>query len=274
MSFTEFIITELIPGYVAIAVCIFVTGMVYKFGRYGLNRLTMKREMNKRTRTLYPAKGNSFMKSFSEVNIGSFMKFWAKANPITFAGHVLYHIGFFIAMGAYSLVVILSIDKVIMMPISEIIPLIFDWFEHTEAIFGTTGFLGTLGEVMVPIFVFALICGTIGMVIPFVMSMFKKRGMIRPIDEITRATGICTDRLPRSSISGYERKIIGLIVLIMDGIMLSTFFTSMPADCVYIIHVIFGGTIMALFPFTFLFHEIYRLRMWGAVLRMMDGRIA
>ena len=65
-----------------------------------------------------------------------------------------------------------------------------------------------------------------------------------------------------------------LIVLIMDAAMLSTFFTQVPVEYAYIIHVIFGFTILALFPFTFLFHEIYMLRMWGAVLRMADGRIS
>lgn len=274
MSFTEIIITELIPVYAIIAVSVFVIGMVYKFARYGLKRLTMKREMSKRTKTPYHVKENSFIKSFWEVNVGSFMRFWARANPITFAGHVLYHTGFFIAVGAYALVMILSLGKITTMPVSETIPLIFDWFKHTEMIFGTTWFLGALGEVMIPVFVFALVCGTIGMSIPFVMSMFKKRGMITPIDDVTRAAGIYTDGTPRSSVLGYQRKIIGLIVLIMGGAMLSTFFTTAPAGYAYIIHVIFGLTILALFPFTFLFHEIYRLRMWSAVLRMRDGRIS
>lgn len=270
MTTTEFITTELIPIYAMIAISIFIIGLLWKFTRYGLNRLIMKREMNKRTRSIYPVKGNSFWKSFWEVNIGSFMKFWAKANPITFTGHVLYHFGLFIALSIYAFVAVISIDKIIAMPLGSVL-YIFDWFAHTDEIF--TGSLANLGEILVPLFMFGLICGTTGMAIPFIMSAIKKRGMIVPLDSVLKTRKVYTDGLPRSSMQGHWRKFMGGIVLIMDTAMLSTFFIEL-GEWAFIIHVIFGLTIMALFPFTFLFHEIYRMRAWSGVLRMMDGRVS
>jgi len=272
MTPSEFMIQELLPIYAIIACGIFVLGTGYRFMRYGWKRLTMEREMNRRTKTPYPVKGNSLSSALSEVVVGSHVNFWVRANEATFLGHILYHAGFFIAVASYTIVAIASIDKVAEMAFPEALVFVFGWFAHPDVVFGTTGTLGALGDVMVPIFIFALVCGTMGMSVPFIMSILGKRGMITPIDEVTRAANIRTGGLPRTSRLGYQRKIVGMVVLSMDAAVLSSFIIPMPIDYVYIIHALFGLGILALFPTTFLFHEIARWGMWSAVVRTMDGR--
>ncbi|MDY6834235.1 MAG: hypothetical protein SVY53_05470 [Chloroflexota bacterium] len=232
----------------------------------------MESEMNWRTKTTYPAKGNSLPQAMSEVIVGSHTTFWVRANRGTFLGHILYHIGFFIAVTSYLIVAIASMNKADEMALPEFLVLVFGWFAHTEDIFGTTGALGILGDAMIPIFIFALVCGTVGMSVPFIMSILGKRGMITPIDEVTRAANIRTGGLPRTSRLGYQRKMVGMVVLSMDVAVLSSFIIPMPIDYVYIIHSLFGLGILALFPTTFLFHEIARWGMWSAIVRTMDGR--
>ncbi|OGY24132.1 MAG: hypothetical protein A2172_01140 [Candidatus Woykebacteria bacterium RBG_13_40_15] len=233
----------------------------------------MPRGMTPRPKTPYPAEGTSLLRALWEVTVVSQWRFWAKANPITFVGHILYHVGFYAAVGMYTFATGVYLSRNSFESPSKTVPLVFGWFEHTQDIFGESGRLVSVGGMMTPLFVAALFSATIGMAIPFVMSALKKRGMIIPLDNVVKAAGIRVDGLPRNRV-GWSRKAIGLIVLVMDGAMLLTFLSPVPRDYAYIIHVSFGLTIVSLFPFTFLFHEIARWRAWGAVKRRAEGRIA
>lgn len=267
-------ITNLLVVYAILAVLLFVVGTMYNILKTTWHRAKMKREMYHRNVSFYPVKKMPFLQALWRMNVTPFTRFWMRANPITFAGHVLYHFGLFTAIGIYVIVAVLVLDEITTMQAAEVLPLLFDWFHYTDQVFGTSGLLGAIGEIMILIFVFALICGTVGMAIPFIMSALGKRGMIIPIDDVTRNAKIYTQGLPRSSMLGYQRKFVGLIVLVVDIAMLSTFFTPIFAEYAYVIHVTFALTIIAIFPFSFLFHELARWRMFTGVRRMMDRRTA
>ncbi|MBP1649211.1 MAG: hypothetical protein H6Q30_2656 [Bacteroidetes bacterium] len=270
----EFFIHDAIPFYAKLALAICILGMALRFSRYFYNRMTMKREMTPRTPTPYPAKGKSILGALWAVNVQTFTKFWLKANPITALGHVVYHVGFFTAMGIYGLVAILSLDKLAKVPLHRAILMVADWFNFKIELFGTSGFYHSLGEFLTSVFLVALLLAVPGIMTPFVMSILGKRGMIRPVDSVAKALGITSTPglTTRNSIHGWERKILGVGVLVMDCMMLFTLLFPVGADLAYIIHATFGLTIIASLPFSFLFHEIYRLRMWGAVRRLVDGR--
>ncbi len=276
MNPTEIIIDQFVPVYAQLAVIVCIVGMLYKFLQYGWNRLTMKREAKRRTATPYPPKRHSLLKSLWVVNVSTFTRAWLRANPVTAMGHVLYHVGFFAAMGMYGLVAMISLKKLIAMPSNKAMLLVADWFNFKAEIFGTAGYLYLLGEAMYYAFLVALILAVIGISTPFIMTLLRKRGMIRPVDEVVRAAGVIhTDGLKtRSSLLGYQRKILGLVVLVMDSMMLFTFLAPVGMEYGYIIHATFASTIVAALPFSFLFHEIWRLRAWDAARLYQRGMTA
>ena len=271
----KWMIQGILPMTLVSAIVFSAIGIAYKIIRYGWNRITMRRELGPRPYTSFPAKGNGLLKSFMTVNVYSYTRFWMRANPVTFAGHVFYHTGLFIGMGSYGLAILLSYRKLLKMPFYQAMQTVFDWFQHKNIVYGTNGMLAILGDIMYFVFIAALLIAVIGMAIPFIMTAFNKRGMIRPIDLAIKNAGVCpTLGLKTQGWQAYQRKAIGIIVLIMDAAMLITFFAPVAVEMAYVIHVSFAIVIIASLPFSFLFHELYRLRMWSGLLRVKDGRIA
>lgn len=271
------LLTEyLLPIYALMAMATCLLGTIWQLSRYAWARLTMRREIGPRPTTPYPIRSSSWIKAFLTVNLYAYIRFWWRANPVTFVGHVLYHGGLFLGLGTYGLVIVVAAKKLIAMPLSQAIRWVADWFQYREEIFGTTGWLASLAAVINAVFIFALVIAVIGMTIPFVMTILGRRGMTRPLDEVITRAGISETRglKTRGSLLGFQRKVVGLIVLVMDSAMLLTFVAPMTVEVTYIIHVLFALTITALLPYSFLFHEIYRLRMWGAVVRIKEGRTA
>ena len=54
------------------------------------------------------------------------------------------------------------------------------------------------------------------------------------------------------------------MALFMDAAMLISFYLPVGTDFSYLVHCVFGATIVAGLPFTFLFHEIWRFRAYDA----------
>lgn len=88
-------IDTLLLAYAALAAAVMLVGLAYKIARTIWLRATMKREMNKRIMSFYPARKMPFLQAFWHMNVTPFTHFWMRANPVTFVGHVLYHFGFF-----------------------------------------------------------------------------------------------------------------------------------------------------------------------------------
>lgn len=267
--------SQILPLIATLAMTIGAVGMILKLTRYGLLRLLMKRELKPRSETPFPIKPRSLLESLWMINVSSYSRFWLRANPITFTGHVLYHAGLFVGIGTYAIVSLLAWRTLLVVPLGQKLFLVCDWFNNKEQIFGTVGYLPLFGELMEWAFIVALVIAVIGMAIPFLMSALKLRGMIRPLDPVMKEAGIrFTNGLSNQGSLRYSRKAVGLGVLLMDGAMLASFLRVMPLETAYLIHVSFGMTLIALLPFSFLFHEIYRLRMWGGALRLREGRTA
>ncbi len=220
-----------------------------------------------------PSKFNYDRKTLFEalwaVNVIPYIN-WFRGNPITFLGHVLYHGGLFLALGIYGIVGLVIFWSGIGEGFWNKVFLTCEWFSIKETIFEAT----FLGNLFYWTFFAALIMACSGMTTPFVMSFLKMRGMIRPTDAFKARAGITrTVGMPsRLSEKGYERKIIGLGVLVMDWAMLLTFIFPSIGSTGAVIHVTFALCLVSLLPFSFLLHEVNRVPMLLAVRRVMDGR--
>jgi len=269
---------NILSAYAVIAVSLMIFGIFYQVLKVIWLRTTMKREMNKRTKTPHPIRKMSYFEAFKKINYDSFMNFWARANTPTFASHLLYHIAVGTAITTYALsgitLFIQGKIPVISIPISETLVYVFDWFfkfQHEGyALLNSAAFT----EIIIIIFQIALVLGIIAELTTIIMSKLHKRGMIAPIDEPTRLAQIRTTGLPRKSKGGLMRKVIGLMVLGIIIPMFLQFRGILPDEIAFYIHTTFALTFMAIFPYTMLFHEIARWRMWTAVTRLVDRRVA
>lgn len=268
----------ILSGYAVLAIALMVLGFAYKITELIWHRVTMKREMTPRTHTPHPLRKLSYWGAFKRMNYDSFMKFWAKANKPTFTAHMLYHIAVGTAIFTYTLSAITLLLQgkipVLSIPISETLFYVFDWFFMFQE--GGYALLNSifLTELMIIVFQMALVLGITAELTTVILSKLHKRGMISPIDEPTRITGIKTTGLPRSSKGGWTRKIIGLMVL---GIVVPIFLQFrglIDPEIAFYIHTTFALTFMAIFPYSMLFHEVARWRMWTGVERMVDRRVA
>ena len=269
----------ILSGYAIIAVALMVFGFVYKISEVVWHRLTMQREMTPRTKTLHPARKISYIEAFKRINYDSFMKFWARANKPTFAAHMLYHLAVGTAVFTYTLsgitLVILQ-GKIPGLTISvpETLMYVFDWFfmfhEEGYALLNSALLTSTL----IYVFQAVLILGILAELTTVTLSKLHKRGMISPIDEPTRITGIRTSGLPRSSKGGWTRKLIGLMVLGIVVPLFLQFRGILDPEIAFYLHTTFALTFMAIFPYSMLFHEVARWRMWVGVERMVEGRVA
>lgn len=256
-----------------IAITVSLALLVLRLGRYGLNRLVLSGEMTERAEAVYAPDRKSFLAGLWQVNVASY-KFWWQANPVMLIGHVLYHVGLFTAVGIYGLVAAVAATHIQYASIAERIIGVCDWLRYRDAIF--VGAWQPVGQLAHIAFGVALVMACSGITIPFAMSLLRKRGAIRPLDPVMAAAGI--NRIPKlksqSSLIGYQRKAIGSMVLIMDWLMLIAYVFPLSAKYTCGIHLTFTFTLVVLMPSSFLFHEIYRVRMFGAVRRVMDGRTA
>jgi hypothetical protein len=269
---------NILSAYAVIAVALMVFGIGYKIIKLIWFRITMKREMTPRTRTPHPVMRMSYFEAFKKINYDSFMRFWAKANAPTFGAHMLYHIAVGTAITTYTLsaVTLLMQGKipVLSLSISETIVYVFDWFFkfHTEGYALLNSVIFT--EVLIVVFQIALVLGLIAELTTITLSKLHKRGMISPVDEPTKLAGIRTTGLPIKSKGGWSRKIIGLMVLGIIIPMFLQFRGILPNEIAFYMHTTFALTFMAIFPYTMLFHEIARWRMWTGVVRLVDRRVA
>jgi nitrate reductase gamma subunit len=269
--------------YACIAGTLFVGGVIYKFLRYLWLKLTLGGRLVKRTQTPHSLERMSYLKALWRVNVTTFTKFWAKANFPTFAAHTLYHIAIGTAIISYILsnlvllvsgrLVSISTDGFWVMPISNILRYTFDWFHYIEYIYGEVGLTG-VGNILFLFFKIAVVFGIFAELTTLILSKLHKRGMIRPIDEPTKIAKIYTNGLPRASMGGYERKLIGLMVLCIVGSIFLDLMGILDHKIAFIIHAAIALTFIAIFPYTMLFHELSRWRMWTAVVRMVDRRTA
>lgn len=269
-------VIDLLAGYAMLAVLLFVVGAGKNILKTIWHRATMKREMYKRNATFYPVKRMSYFEAFKRVNYDSFMRYWARANPPTFMAHLLYHIAVGTAVLTYALsfVTLLISEKIANLNIQQILVYVFDWFEKFKlegySLLGSSIFT----EIMVYLFMVAVVLGIIAELTTMTLSAMKKRGMISPIDVPTKLLGTKTYGLPRKTRGGYVRKIIGLMVL---GIVVPLFFQFvgvLDPKIAFYIHTTFALTFIAIFPYTLLWHEVARWRMWSGVRRAVDRRTA
>ncbi len=268
----------ILSGYAVIAIALMAFGFAYKIAELVWHRVTMKREMTPRTQTPHPVRRLSYFEALKRMNYDSVMKFWARANKPTFTAHLLYHIAVGTAIFTYTLsgitLIIQGKIPVLTISIGETLFYVFDWFYmfHEEGYALLNSVL--LTESLIIIFQVALVLGMLAELTTVILSKLHKRGMISPIDEPTRLTGIKTTGLPRASKGGVMRKIIGLMVLGIVVPMFLQFRGILDPEIAFYLHTTFALTFMAIFPYSMLFHEVARWRMWVGVERMVDRRVA
>jgi hypothetical protein len=85
------------------AMVIALLGFTLVAARFSRAWLTLPREINSRTNTPYQARRKSWWEAFYTSQVHPYLIWW-RANPVTMAGHCLYHCGLFIGMGSYGLV--------------------------------------------------------------------------------------------------------------------------------------------------------------------------
>ncbi len=266
---------DLLVGYAVLAILLFAAGAGYNILKTIWHRATMKREMYPRNTTFYPVKRMSYWDAFKRVNYDTFMRFWAKANPATFMAHLLYHVAIGTAILGYTLSVItlLITGKIFMMAPGEILHYVFDWF----AISGSGYFLlgsSVFTQALTYMLMVAVVLAIFAELTTITLGAMKKRGMLSSIDMPTKMLNIKTDGLPRSARGGYKRKIIGLMVLGIVVPMFLQFIGILDPETAFYIHTFFALTFIAIFPYTMLWHEVARWRMWTGVRRAVDRRTA
>ncbi len=270
----EFI--DFMAGYAILAIVLFGIGIIYKFGKTFWHRATMRREMTPKTYTIHPVKKRSVLEALYIVNVLTFTKFWAKANVPTFMAHLLYHVAIGTAILCYTLsgITLLMTGKFWTLSIQNILVYVFDWFVkfHSEGYALLNSAIFT--QVMIYLFMIAVVLGILAELTTLTLSALKKRGMISPIDGPTKMVNIRTSGLPRSTKGGYQRKIIGLMVLAIVGPLFLQFVGVLDEETAFYIHGTVALTFIAIFPYTMLFHEIARWRMCTGVKRMMNRTTA
>lgn len=256
---------------VHVALAVFAAGTLWRIGWYVW--LCMKYPgSTKRAQTPSKPTRRSVLTAACITNVWPYSRFWCKTNPLTFTGHVLYHAGLFTGLGTYGLVMIISHRQICQMQLTDSIIFVADWFQHKEIVFGNSGWQMFFGNVMYWVFAFALAIAVIGIAIPYIASFLGQRGIINPPDDPTNRAGISSIRPPLLKPQlRLERKAIGLIALIMDAAMLSTFVFPAMVQAATVIHVAFGLTILASIPYGFLRHEVFRFGMAHAVIRHARG---
>ncbi len=270
----EFI--DFMAGYAILAIVLFGVGIIYKFGKTFWHRATMRREITPKTYTIHPVKKRSVLEALYMANISTFTKFWAKANMPTFMAHLLYHVAIGTAILSYTLsgITLLMTGKIWTLSIPNMLIYVFDWFTkfHSDGYALLNSAIFT--QAMIYLFMIAVVLGILAELTTLTLSALKKRGMISPIDEPTRMANIMTNGLPRSTKGGYQRKIIGLMVLAIVGSLFLQFIGVLDETTAFYIHGTVALTFIAILPYTMLFHEIARWRMWTGVRRMMNRTTA
>ncbi|CEG11756.1 membrane hypothetical protein [groundwater metagenome] len=271
----EFI--DFMAGYAILAIVLFGVGIIYKFGKTFWNRATMRREMSPKTYTIHPIKKRSVLEALYIVNVLTFTKFWAKANMPTFMAHLLYHVAIGTAILTYTLsgITLLMTGKIWTLSLPDMLVYVFDWFTKFHS---TEGYAllnsAIFTQVMIYLFMIAVVLGILAELTTLTLSVLNKRGMISPIDEPTKMANIRTSGLPRSTKGGYQRKIIGLMVLAIVGSLFLQFVGVLDEEIAFYIHGTVALTFIAILPYTMLFHEIARWRMCTGVKRMMNRTTA
>lgn len=214
-----------------------------------------------RTRSPYIVPTQSWLVSIKEVMIHPFTKILWNKNPWMVAAHVVYHLGFFGGLATYAIV--LTVRAPFWMahqPWSKI-----PWLLCTNMDRALDGM-----PLLHGLFACSAFLGTVGMAIPFILTLRKRRNRIHSPDP-----NLKIDTLPPSarkvSVS-IQRKVIGLFVLMMDPMIFCSI-EGIGCGTVWIrqgmafIHTTIFWLIFALFPYTFLRHEYVRVGALIAVLR-------
>lgn len=218
----------------------------------------------KRTQSSYEIPNQSWSLSIRQVLVDPFSRILWKKNPLMVIAHVIYHIGFFGGLATYGVVLIKSANTWTTRGAIFNIP----W--HLCA--GVDQSLMSMPKLHAW-FMLSAIFGTVGMAIPYILTIRKKRDHIHSPDPIL---GI--SRLPRSAKTisvSIQRKVIGLFVLLMDPmIFLSSVGVArsypLVQHSIVCIHSTIFWLILASFPYTFLRHEYVRI---GTILAIIRRRV-
>lgn len=266
---------NILVGYAALAVFLFVIGAIWNISKTIWHRATMKREMYPKNATFYPPTQMSYLEAFKRVNIDTFTRFWARANPPTFMAHLLYHVAIGTAILTYTLsfITLVISGMIANLTPAGILVYIFDWFVKFKEGYAILG-SAILTQILIYLFMMAVVLGIIAEFTTITLSAMKKRGMISPIDLPTKMLQTKTSGLPRSTRGGYKRKIIGLMVLGIVIPLFLQFVGILDTEIAFYLHTFFALTFIAIFPYTMLWHEVARWRMWSGVRRAVDRRTA
>jgi hypothetical protein len=198
-----------------------------------------------RSPTSFPIPKRSWLRSFWLAH-GTPWVYWKRSDPLGFAAHLAYHIGLYTAVLAY-VVGLVSIWRQT------------GWGSPWSLLLAVCGWAVDNQPVSAVCRVFqaATVLAVIGLSFPFAR---RKLGLssFRPPDDIVAELGFKPTPMPRNGRTGRERKRIGFIVLIADAALAASFF--LPEASALLIrkgHATFVVALLAVFPFTFLFHEIW-----------------
>ncbi len=199
----------------------------------------------KRSPTPFPTPERSWLRSVWMAHGVPWM-YWFRSDPLGFAAHLAYHLGLYTAVTSYA------------------IGLMSIW-RHAELASPWSSLLAVCGWAVenqpVPavcrVFQGATVLAVAGLSVPLLRHKLNAKAFRAP-DEVVRALDLAPTPKPRSGRTGMERKRIGRIVLIADAALAVSFFLPQAsASLIRMGHATFVVALLAVFPFTFLFHEIW-----------------
>lgn len=243
-----------------ICILLFIIGNVRLLIRMGVSYAHAPVSFE-RTASLYPLPRQSWFKSAKEVLIEPFTRVLWNKNPFMLIAHVVYHLGFFGGLATYAIVIARQWPS---------------WIDRSSWLGAPWHLCLDMDRVLLSMpslriwFMMSAFFGTVGMAIPFILTLRKSRNRIYRPDP-----NLKMDTLPPSSRKvsvSIQRKIIGLFVLLMDPMILcSVLGTVCEYSVAYRImayaHSMIFWLIFAAFPYTFLRHEYMRAGTFVAILR-------
>lgn len=216
----------------------------------------------KRSPTLFPIPKRSWRHSFYLAHGAPWM-YWKRSDPLGFTAHLAYHIGLYTAVLAYVVGLVSIWRQAGQGSPWSLLLAVCGWAVDNQPV-----------SAVCRVFQTATVLAVIGLSFPFVR---RRLGLssFRPPDDIVAGLGFRPAPLPRSGRTGRDRKWIGLIVLIADIALAASFvLPKASASLIRMGHATFVVVLLAVFPFTFLFHEIWVVVTGTiAVLRYRDGGV-
>jgi hypothetical protein len=255
-------VESLVPCFVETAVVLFILGFILKAVRFVVDIVRYGLRTPSRTPSIFPTRSTGLVKALVQTAVHPYVGMY-RANPWMFFGHLAYHVGLFTGIFSHFIVAVASSRQLQARSAADAFVYLCTWTEHPQP--WTSGILHLF-------FMGSLVVACVGISTPHVLSLLGKRGVVRAPYPSLAEGFVPVPRDPRWTSLRIQRKVISAAVLLMDGALLSNFYLRSP--CLTGVHLLIFWTLIAVFPYTFLAHEVWRVGTIFRYLRIRRGILA